>query len=137
MDSLIEVRFSLMKNFVSALKLNLLLSIALSFFLLRRAFLQCFLLTKRIIVFWICSSYPFSLIGVRPLFFLTLYSLQYLIRLKRLYFPINYQQRFVERLIKPNYFFCHTALKNLDFILRFPLCFPKYCVLHVVFIFIL
>ena len=52
MDSFIGVRSSLMKSYVSALKLNLLLLlILLSFFLLSRAFLQCFLLTKRIIVF--------------------------------------------------------------------------------------
>ena len=51
MESFIEVRFSLMYSFVSALNLNLPLLMLLSFFLLSRAFLQCFLLTKRTIVF--------------------------------------------------------------------------------------
>ena len=51
-DSFIGVRFSLMNSFLSALKLNLSLLILLNFFLLSRAFLQCFLLTKRIIVFF-------------------------------------------------------------------------------------
>ena len=50
-DSFIGVRFLLMNSFLSALKLNISLLILLSFFLLSRAFLQCFLLTKRIIVF--------------------------------------------------------------------------------------
>ena len=51
-DSFIGVRFSLMNSFISALRLSWSLLILLSFFLLSRAFLQCFLLTKQIIVFF-------------------------------------------------------------------------------------
>ena len=101
------------------------LSILLRFFLLRRTFLQCFLFTKRIIVS-LDLFFQFYQIDSRLLFLLTVYSLQCLIRLKRLYFPIDYQVCFLEYLMKLNYFFCHIAPTNWGFVLWLPLCFPKY-----------
>lgn len=50
-----------------------------------------------------------SQIGGRPLLFQVVYSIQCLIKLKQLYFPIDYQVSFQEYLIKLNYLFCHTV----------------------------
>ena len=108
-NGLIGVTFLLMYSFVSALKLDLSLLILLSFFLLSRAFLQCFLLPKQIIVFLdlvFLSVFPNRW---QASFLQIAYSLQCLIRLKKLCFPVDYLVYFLEYLIKLNCFFYHTG----------------------------
>ena len=113
MESFIGVTFSLMYCFVSLLNLNLSLLILLSFFLGTRAFLQCFLLTKRIIVFLDLVFLSVFQNRWQASIFQIVYSLQYLIRLKKPYFPNGYLVYFLEYLMKLNCFFYHTVPRSL------------------------
>ena len=133
MDSFIGVRFSLMYSFVSALKLNLSLLILLSFFLLSRAFLQCFLLTKQIIVFLDLVFLPVFpnrwQVSISSDCILTPMS----DKTEETVFSNGYLVYFLKYLIKQNCFFYHTVPRSVGFVQGLPLCFPKYYILLSVF----
>ena len=129
MDLFIGFKYLLMQSFASALKSNLLLSILLSFFSLRRVLFTMFPVNKTSNSFFGFGLWSKSVAGLYS-FWLFIHSNVWLCFASDW---IDYQVCFLEYLIELNYFFCHTAPTNSGFVLGLTLCFPKYYILQVVF----
>ena len=122
-----------MYSFVSALKLNLSLLILPSFFLLSRAFLQCFLLTKQKIVFL-----DLVFLSVFPNRWQTSISSDCILipmsdKIEKTVFS-NWLSGILSGIPdKTNCFFYHAVTRSLCFVQGLPPCFAKFYVLLSVF----